>query len=63
MNVTGSGDALILNSGALLMNSTGVVSGGVGLAITNTFRINNGGRYVHNNVQANVSIVSQLSAV
>jgi hypothetical protein len=61
LNVTGSGDALVLNSGAILMNSTGVGSSGVGLAITNTFRINNGGRYVHNNVRANASIVSQLS--
>jgi hypothetical protein len=63
LNVTGSGDALVLNSGALLANSTGVASGGVGLAITNTFRINNGGKYVHNNVRANASIVSQLSTV
>ncbi|HEX4371698.1 MAG TPA: hypothetical protein VHZ50_00185, partial [Puia sp.] len=63
LNVTGLGDALILNNGAILMNSTGVASGGVGLAITNTFRINNGAKYVHNNVRANASIVSQLSTV
>jgi hypothetical protein len=63
LNVTGSGDALVLNNGAILMNSTGVASGGVGLAIANTFRINNGAKYVHNNVRANASIVSQLSTV
>jgi len=61
LNVTGAGDALILNNGAILMNSTGVAAGGVGLSITNTFRINNGGKYVHNNVRANVTIASQLS--
>ncbi len=63
LNVTGAGDALVLNSGAILINSTGVGNGGVGLAITNTFRINNGAKYVHNNVRANASIVSQLSSV
>jgi len=61
LNVTGAGDALILNNGSTLINSTGVGSGGVGLAITNTFRINNGGKCVHNNVRGNATIVSQLS--
>ena len=62
LNVTGIGDALVLNSGAILINSTGVGNGGVGLAIGNTFRINNGAKYVHNNIRANASIVSQLSS-
>ncbi|MFI5131588.1 MAG: hypothetical protein ACHQFX_16420, partial [Chitinophagales bacterium] len=61
LNVTGPGDALVLNDRAILMNSTGVGAGLVGLAITNTFRINNGGKYVHNNVRGNATIVSQLS--
>ena len=63
LSVTSAGDALVLNSGAILINSTGAGNGGVGLAITNTFRINNGAKYVHNNVRANASIISQLSFV
>jgi hypothetical protein len=63
LNITGIGDALLLNSGAILLNSTGVGNVGVGLAITNAFRINNGAKYIHNNVRANASIVSQLSSV
>ena len=63
LNITGIGDALILNKGAVLVNATGVGSGGVGLNIAGTFRINNGGRYIHQNVRGNAAIVSQLSSV
>lgn len=61
LNVTGSGDALILNDGAVLRNSTNVTAGGIGIVIQNKFRINNGGHYIHNNGRANAPIVSQLS--
>lgn len=61
LSVTGSGDALIINANGILQNSTGVASGGIGLNITNTFRINNNGHYIHNNARANAPIVSQLS--
>jgi len=61
LSVTGPGDALILDNGAILTNSTGTAAGGAGLSITNTFRINNGGHYIHNNIRANTSITSQLS--
>lgn len=59
-SVTGTGDALILNDGAILRNSSGALTGS-GVSITNTFRINNGGHYLHNTVRANNVIVSQLS--
>lgn len=59
--VTGPDDALVLNKGAVLRNSSGATAGS-GIVITNKFRINDGGRYVHNTRRANATIVSQLSA-
>ncbi len=58
--VSGAGDALVLNKGAIFKNSSGAPSGST-LVISNTFRINNGARYVHNTARGNASIVSQLS--
>lgn len=58
--VSGTGDALLLNNGAILRNSSGATAG-TGINITNTFRINNGGRYIHNTGRGNAGIVSQLS--
>jgi len=55
-----SGDVLILNNGAILQNSSGASSGN-GVAIAGTFRINNGGHYIHNTRRGNAGIVSQLS--
>ena len=60
LNITGSGDAIILNNKALLKNSSGAAAG-PGILITNTFRINNGGHYIHNTQRANALLVSQLS--
>ncbi len=62
LSITGTGDALILNNGAILKNSSGA-SGGTGISIANVFRINNGGHYIHNTGRGNATIVSQLSAV
>lgn len=59
--VSGPGDALTLNAGAVLKNASGA-STGSGINIINTFRINGGGRYIHCTGRANASIVNQLSA-
>jgi hypothetical protein len=58
--ISGAGDALILNTAAVLKNASGATTGS-GVNITNTFRINNGGRYIHSTGRANASIVNQLS--
>ena len=34
-----------------------------GVSINSTFRINNGGRYIHNTSRQNLPLVSQLSIV
>ena len=61
-SVTGTGDALILNIRAILINSSAAAAGS-GISITNTFRINNGGHYVHKTGGGNAAIISQLSPV
>jgi hypothetical protein len=58
--ISGAGDALILNTAAVLKNASGATTGS-GVNITNTFRINNGGQYIHSTGRANASIVNQLS--
>jgi hypothetical protein len=59
--ITEDGDALVLNANAVLRNSSGA-SSGTGIEIEDVFRINNGGRYIHNTARANAAIVSSLSA-
>ncbi len=59
--VTGSGDALVLNNNGILQNSTGAAGGAVGLTVAGSFRINNGGKYIHNNERGHAAIVNQLS--
>jgi hypothetical protein len=63
LTATGSGDAIILNTGAILKNSSGASSGTpVGVTTSNFFRINNGGRYIHNCERAHTTtLVARLS--
>lgn len=58
--VTGNSEALIINQGGVIRNSSGA-STGSGISITNFIRINNGGRYIHNTTRGNAAIVSQLA--
>jgi hypothetical protein len=61
---TAGTDDITLNEGAILVNSSGAGAGsGIAFqtAANGTFRINNGGRYVHNTTRANTALVSQLS--
>lgn len=62
---TGAGDAIVLNNGAILKNSSGASLGiPVTVTSTNYFRINNGGRYIHNTQRSSTDyLVSRLSAV
>jgi hypothetical protein len=63
-DATATTDDITLDSGAVLVNSSGA-SAGTGIAVNSTsngtLRINNGGRYVHNTVRANSGLVSRLS--
>lgn len=59
----GQGDAVTLDKGAIFRNSSGALSGTpVSVSGTNFFRINNGGRYIHNTPRGHTDfLVSRLS--
>lgn len=60
---TGPGDGVVLNPGAVFRNASGASSGvPVSVVSTNFFRINNGGRYIHNTARPHTEfLVSRLS--
>lgn len=60
LDILSAGDALVLDNGAILKNSSGAASG-VAISIADVFRINNGGHYIHNTGTGNFSIVNRLS--
>ncbi|MEQ1676165.1 MAG: T9SS type A sorting domain-containing protein [Chitinophagaceae bacterium] len=62
---TGSGDAVILNSGAVFLNASGAGSGTpVQVTSAGFFRINNGAIYVHNTPRGHTTnLVDRLSTV
>jgi len=63
LTLTGEDDAIIINSGGIFQNSSGL-SSGQSLNIAGKLRINNGGRYVHNTKSAHANdIVAKLSVV
>ena len=57
-----SGDVLKIDSGGIFENSSGV-SSSPSILIPATVRINNGGRYIHNNISTASAIVNNLSLV
>ncbi len=62
--LTGTGDALVLDRGALLRNASGAASG-TPLTVTANgfFRINNGGHYIHQTAKGHTDfLVSRLSS-
>lgn len=60
---TGTGDALILDSGAIFLNISGAASGTPVMVGTDNFlRINNGGRYIHRTPRGHTNnFVTRLS--
>ncbi|MBN8675095.1 MAG: hypothetical protein J0L56_13240 [Chitinophagales bacterium] len=64
LDITGTGDALVLNNGAILQNSSGAASG-LPISVSNLsgiFRINNGGLYIHNTFRQHAPLFDKLSA-
>lgn len=61
--LTGSGDALVLDSGAIFLNTSGASSGTpVMVSSDNFFRINNGGHYIHRTPRGHTNnFVTRLS--
>ena len=61
LTLTSTGDALLLNKGALFQNASGL-SSGQSLRIAGKVRINNGGTYIHNTRSAHANdVVAKLS--
>jgi hypothetical protein len=60
LRVTGVGDALALEAGALFRNASGAAAGDV-VQLTGNFRIANGARYLHQTARGNASLIDRLS--
>jgi hypothetical protein len=64
LDITGTGDVLVLNNGAILQNSSGA-TGGLPISVSHVsgiFRINNGGSYIHNTFRQHALLFDKLSA-
>jgi hypothetical protein len=57
---TGPGYGLLINNGGVFRNASGATSGNT-VAISDSLRINNGGRYIHNTLRAHASLIMLLS--
>ena len=63
LTVTGPGYGLTINSGGVFRNSSGSTSGNT-VRVTDSIRINNDGKYVHNSVSghsANVAVLAKIA--
>lgn len=60
LHVTGASDALLIDNGGVLKNSSGATTGN-GIVIDHLLRINNGGKYIHNTTRGNANLINQLS--
>ena len=56
---TGPGYGILLNAGATFRNSA-AVSSGINVVVADSFRINNGGRYIHNTRASHAGNITQL---
>jgi len=57
---TGPGYGITLNNGGVMMNASGATSGAA-IAVSDSFRINNGGQYTHNTRSSHAGFVTVLS--
>ena len=60
MNITGTGDALVIGNGGILRNASGAASGNA-ILVTGLFRIDNGGKYLHQTARGNAVLIDRLS--
>lgn len=59
LSITGPGYGLLLNAGAIFRNSSGIASG-ESLHISDSIRINDGGRYIHNTRASHAAGIVQI---
>lgn len=60
LTATGPGYGIVINSGGALLNASGAGSGNA-IAVADSFRINDGGQYIHNSRSAHAALVTVLS--
>jgi hypothetical protein len=60
LNITGSGESLRIDSGAVLTNASGANSGDP-LQLSGLMKISDGGRYIHATPRANARLIDRLS--
>src|SRR5579871_1566052 len=59
VTTTSSGYSIVINKGGILKNSSGLTSGS-SLSISDSFQINNGGRYIHNTRSSHATNIVQI---
>ncbi len=57
---TGPGYGITISNGGVLLNASGA-GGGNAISVADSFRINNGGQYIHNSRSAHAALVTVLS--
>src|SRR6476661_1147155 len=62
LTISGPGYGLIINSGGTFRNSSGSTSG-TSVKVTDSIRINNDGRYVHNSASGHTTNVQTLATI
>jgi hypothetical protein len=60
LTATGPGYGITINNGGVLLNASGAGSGNA-ISVADSFRINNGGQYIHNTRSAHAALVTVLS--
>jgi hypothetical protein len=60
LNITGTGESLSIDSGAVLVNASGAAAGEP-IQLAGWLRISDGGRYVHATARANARLIDRLS--
>jgi len=61
LQVNGIGDALVISDQCVFKNSSGASAGNT-LTVTGNIRINNGGKYIHQTVRSNATVIDRLSS-
>lgn len=60
LTATGPGYGITIGNGGVLLNASGAGSGNA-ISVADSFRINNGGQYIHNSRSAHAALVTLLS--
>lgn len=61
LQVNGLGDALVISDQCVFKNSSGASAGNT-LTVAGNIRINNGGKYIHQTIRSNATVIDRLSS-